>query len=132
MPKVKKNILELESVKQQLDLIFGLPDEEAFLRYTLKDLNQTGNIFREIMTAWLAGDAQAMYENILAPLENEAEAQPMLETIFYQRNHQMTNKIKTLMQSHKDLFIVVGSGHLLGDKGILKRLEQAGYSIQQQ
>ena len=40
----------------------------------------------------------------------------------------MVQKIETIMQQN-NAFIAVGASHLPGNRGILKMLEQRGYSI---
>jgi uncharacterized protein YbaP (TraB family) len=42
----------------------------------------------------------------------------------------MTEKIKGYLGQNENYFVIVGSGHLVGDKGILALLNKAGYTVE--
>ncbi|MCK4705950.1 MAG: TraB/GumN family protein, partial [Gammaproteobacteria bacterium] len=45
------------------------------------------------------------------------------------RNVKMTGSIKSYLKQKGRYFVVVGAGHLIGDKGIVQLLQNAGYRI---
>jgi uncharacterized protein YbaP (TraB family) len=82
-----KPILELETVQQQMDMIFNLPDPNLFLKYTLVDSSKTGGQVDEIIKLWKAGDAGKINEVIIdTTLKEYPELSPILDAILFQRN----------------------------------------------
>ncbi|MGB5279227.1 MAG: TraB/GumN family protein, partial [Gammaproteobacteria bacterium] len=51
------------------------------------------------------------------------------DILFYRRNEDMANDIKTLLDSKGTDFVVIGAGHLVGEKGIPNLLRKAGYEV---
>jgi uncharacterized protein YbaP (TraB family) len=43
----------------------------------------------------------------------------------------MVSKIEDYLRTGETHFVVVGAGHLLGEKGIINLLRQKGYQIEQ-
>jgi len=72
-----------------------------------------------------------MYQLLLAPYENVSEYQPFIRKIFYNRNLRMASKIRKFLKSDQTWFVVVGAGHLLGDKGLISLLDRKSYTITQ-
>lgn len=127
-----KPILELETVKEQLDMLLGLPDASLLLMYTIRDLDKTGEQIGEIVRLWKAGDAEGMDEAIVAEsLREEPRVAPILEKILFERNVTITGKIKGYLSSGRSCFVVVGAAHFIGDRGIVKLLEKEGYRVRQ-
>lgn len=126
----KKSILELESAQEQMDLLFNLPDADLYLKYTLMDNSKTAGQIESIMEAWKSGDADKM--NALAieeTLQEYPELGTLLDEILFKRNRNMSIKIREYLNGDKTYFVVVGAAHLVGDQGIVKLMENAGYKI---
>ena len=49
--------------------------------------------------------------------------------MYFNRNRKMKEKIKNYLKGDKDYFVVVGAGHLIGDKGIVALLQGEGYTV---
>lgn len=124
-------IIELETMDEQLAMIFDKVDENKYLHYTLQDLDNMEELFKDIISAWKQGDQEALDNLLLKPYENQPEIQPILEEVFYKRNKKMVRKITNLMKNRQKVFVVVGAGHLIGDKGIIQTLQDKGYSTRQ-
>ena len=43
----------------------------------------------------------------------------------------MTLRIEDLLMGKETYFVIVGAGHLVGDKGIIEKLNSKGYLIEQ-
>jgi uncharacterized protein YbaP (TraB family) len=43
----------------------------------------------------------------------------------------MASKIEEFLKTGQTYFVVVGAGHLIGDKGIIELLRRKGYRVQQ-
>lgn len=126
----KKSILELESAQEQMDLLFNLPDADLYLKYTIMDNSKTSGQIEGIMEAWKSGDADRMASLIIEEtLQEYPELDALLDEILFKRNGKMVEKIRGYLNNDKTYFVVVGAAHLVGDRGIVKLLENAGFGI---
>jgi uncharacterized protein YbaP (TraB family) len=53
------------------------------------------------------------------------------EKLIYGRNKNMASKIEDFLKTKDAYFVIVGAGHLVGDRGIVEMLKKKGYSIDQ-
>ncbi|GAB1256886.1 TraB/GumN family protein [Aurantivibrio plasticivorans] len=123
----------LETMESQITYLQTL-DGEAILAHTLASLEQTKENTSRMMQAWQCADKATL----LALTEDEfSSAGPLAqkmedikESLLYQRNHIMAEKIKTFIKKGKgNYFVVVGVAHLLGEQSIVHLLKQKGYQI---
>jgi uncharacterized protein len=126
-----KSIVELETVEKQLSLIFDMPNGEAFLEYTLLDLQKIDSLFSDIISAWKNGDGHVMEKVLFESHEDRPEFKQFFEKIYFDRNLLMVSKIKTMLKKKQTFFVIVGAGHLVGEKGIIQLLADPEYDIQQ-
>lgn len=129
--KGKKEIHELETIEDQINLLLNMPDGNLLLRYTLMEIQNIENYLEQISETWKKGDSKGLYEFILEPYENDARLKPILDKLFFERNEKMASKIKSYLDTDDKYFIVVGAGHLVGDRGIINILRNANYEIKQ-
>lgn len=128
----RKTILELETLEQQLDLLIDFPDADLFLRQTLSQLENMGELLEPLLESWKRGDAAALEQLVITDeLESNPEFRPVLESLFDRRNHNMTRKLDQYLRSGGRYFVVVGAGHLVGEQGIITLLEKQGYKPSQ-
>ena len=133
LANTRKPILELESFAQQIDLLNGLSPEqqEVFLRQTLRDLEQSADFFDAVVHAWQNGDDGHIDALINDQLQQDPSSQEIYRVLLTERNQTMSEKIEQLMADGRTYFVVVGAGHLVGDDGIVKLLDQKpGYSVE--
>lgn len=124
-----RSILELESAEQQFSLFESL-DGTAFLAYTLDSLDTVESQSREMMEAWMCGDDLALSELLLDSLDPEMPgAEEFYEKVFYDRNRSMADGIEALLEKPGRYFVLVGAGHLVGDRSIVSHLRQRGYTV---
>lgn len=127
-----KQILELESVLQQLRMLNSLKKPELFLQQTLEQVSEMDTFVPRMTKAWKSGDQQALYQLVIKEgLDEHPEYAQLYELLFYQRNREMAENIDKLSQRYKNLFVVVGAGHLVGNKSVAELLEKSGFSIEQ-
>ena len=124
-------IIELETMEEQLSMMFDKVDENNFLKYTLQDLHKMKGLFQDIIYAWKHGDEEALNNLLLKPYEKQADIQPVLEEVFYKRNKKMVKKIIRILKDRKKIFVVVGAGHLVGERGIIQTLRDKGFRTRQ-
>lgn len=130
----KKPVVELETAAAQIELLsgFGKELEDKFLLQTLVGLDDLDQTMETAVVAWKAGDAERLQEEMLDKSLREApEAKPVFEKLFDERNVKMAEKIDGFLKGDEQHFVVVGAGHMLGEKGIVKLLEDKGYTVEQ-
>ena len=84
-----------------------------------------------LVQAWLTGDTAGMEATATRAVREHPEMQPLIEALVYQRNAAMARQVADFLKTPKTRFVVVGSLHLVGDRGILKLLADKGYRIEQ-
>ena len=129
----QKKIRELESIDYQIDLLSGFSDseQEAFLRYTLNDLNSLEKNIDILITAWKNGDVRAMESVIGQGVKDDRATASIYEKLIYGRNRNMAQKIEDFLKTNETYFVIIGAGHLVGDKGIVGILKKRGYQVRQ-
>jgi uncharacterized protein YbaP (TraB family) len=129
----KKKILELESIPYQIDLFnsFSDQEQELFLIYTMKEMDQMKQEMHALTDAWKSGDAETLDSIISGQLREEPRLSSIYEKLVYERNRRLTSKIEDYLKSGEKCFVIVGAGHLTGKKGIIELLRADGYSVEQ-
>ncbi len=126
----EKSILELESFEEQMNLFENI-GEEKFLAYTLFSLNSLEMYAGKMIKAWRCGDLATLeditFEDDKTNFLNDTK--PIYKKIFFDRNEKMTVKIREYLRGDGDYFVVVGAGHLIGNKGIVALLSKEGYVV---
>lgn len=131
--KNTKKITELESLDYQINLFSNLTaaDQEQFLLFTLRNLDILEQQVEEIEQAWLSGNTQAIELILTKAALDQKQFSSFYQKFIYDRNRSMALKIQEFLKTGETHFVVVGAGHLVGARGIIKLLEQRGYRIEQ-
>ncbi len=129
----RKKISELESLDYQIDLLssFSETDQELLLLYTLKDLRVLEQEMERLTAAWTSGDTKSMESIVTRSVSEDQRLSPVFEKVIYERNTKMASKIEDFLRMGTTCFIIVGAGHLVGDRGILEILKGKGYLVEQ-
>jgi len=126
----KKNIIELETIDDQMDIFLNITDGDLLLRETLHSLDEAETLMMDMTYCWKRGD-EACLEKIL--FEDAVTRYPsflrIYDSLFFRRNENMANDIKGFLDGKGTYFVVIGAGHLVGDKGIPKLLRNAGFEV---
>ncbi|MDP8210909.1 MAG: TraB/GumN family protein [Candidatus Stygibacter australis] len=131
--KGHKEIQQLETAEAQFEMLSGM-DEHIQIEY-LKELIDKREEFNqeveELMQSWIAGDDSTMYRLMNEEIKENPELTGYYDKLFTERNLNMTDKIEQYLtgDNKKEYFIVVGSGHYLGEDGIVNLLRERGYSV---
>lgn len=127
----KKDILELETLEQQLDLFLNIPDADLLLKEALYSMDESEQVMADMIHYWKTGDTKQMNKILFEEAIREyPEFAKIYEQLFYKRNRQMAEKIDAMAKKGGRYFVVVGAGHLLGARGVVRLLEARGYSVQ--
>lgn len=129
----KKKILELESLDYQISLLSNLSDkdQELFLLYTLRDLNILEQELGRLTQAWISGDTKSMESILTRGISEDKGLSSIFEKLIYERNKKMVSKIEDFLRTKEIYFVIVGAGHLVGDRGIIEILKGKGYIVEQ-
>ncbi len=129
----RKKILELESVDEQMNLLAGLSEQEQelLLLLTLKDLQTAAREVDQAVRAWKSGDTKGMEAVMTKSLKDDPKLAPIHEKLIVERNGKMVSTVEAYLKSKGTYFVVVGAGHLTGEKGIIEVLRKKGYPVEQ-
>lgn len=131
----KKTLLELESLTFQANIMSSLSDEEGdSLIASLVDSIKKREIVSELnnlVDAWKAADADAIAKLFIESGNKDAGSKRITKLLLDDRNEGMANKINQTMASGKKLFVVVGAGHLAGEKSVIDLLKKQGLEVKQ-
>jgi uncharacterized protein YbaP (TraB family) len=125
-----KDIIELETIDQQIEIFLNISDGDLLLREALFSLDDADMQMMDMIFCWKSGD-EACIESILFEdaLTNYPSFVSIYDILFFRRNEDMANDIKTFLDGNGTYFVVVGAGHLVGDRGIPDLLRNAGYQV---
>ena len=129
-----KQVIELETMEQQLNLFIDIPDGNLLLKESLYSMTESESMMSEMVSYWKKGDDNAMDKLLFEDSLNDYPAfSAIYDSLFYARNRKMVSKIEQMLKQDgaagKGYFVVVGSGHLIGKKGIVNALREKGYKI---
>ncbi len=125
-----KSIVYLEPVQYQIDLLTQMVPEnqEAFLEQSLRDLSLIETRAPQLVEAWETGDTKVLQSIILASFHDYPA---VYDQFILDRNRNWLNTIETWVDGNRNVMIIVGAGHLVGDDGIIALLKSKGYIVQQ-
>lgn len=129
-----RQTLGLETVQDQIDVLFGsqpIERQAESLLCTIKNMDYGKNQVDRLMTAYYEQDLTAMA--ILYEEEDPNNPCPSTEEekdeLNKKRNQKWMNILPEMM-SKKPSFIAVGCLHLVGDDGLINRLQKKGYTVE--
>ena len=126
-----KKFLALESVESQLKIFANSSKrlQNAYLKDTLKRVPEAKETLEKLVKAWKEGDGKTLETLILKTQEETPELKNIYKKLFDDRNIKMTQKIEEYLKTKSTYFVIVGSGHLVGETGILKLLKKKGFTL---
>ncbi|PYY29725.1 TraB/GumN family protein [Paenibacillus illinoisensis] len=123
-------VIELESYELQLNMFnnFSKELQEENLNATLENFDVLDDGMNQLAEMWKTGNDEQLLEFTNNYTDNEEYNKAML----VDRNIGMADKIDGYLKSDKkeEYFIVIGAAHYLGEHGIVKLLEDKGYSVE--
>ncbi len=137
--KEKKEILEVESAQFQMELLAGLSQQLQI--YLLDSIVQAYGMpavmkmsLKLLMDAWASGN-----EASLTLYLNQASEIPQEEAQLYEefnnalvvtRNEAMTQWAEDTLRSGREVFMVVGAAHIVGEGALAEKLRELGYTVE--
>lgn len=129
----KKEILELEGALFQVNMLdgFSKKDAENFLFSTLQETENYKEELDGMIAAWENGDAAGLEKLVKKDIQDYPELKAINKKMLDDRNDKMVEKIVSYFKENKTYLIIVGAAHLVGEKGLVKQLQDKGYSLKQ-
>lgn len=129
----EKSLLELEGMEVQLRLFdsMGRDVEEAMLDAAARPEAELRAELEQLVGAWKRGDGAALEAAFMEPARASPALRRFNERLFYERNASMADSIARLAAGARRVFVVVGAGHLVGERGIPALLAARGFSVEQ-
>jgi uncharacterized protein YbaP (TraB family) len=121
---------QLETAEMQLRLMADIPEskQEQYLAATLKSSALSQQLIMEFKSTWMTGDAQKLDALISGAWDGAAGLQ---EKMFASRNPHMADAAEQCLKNNQRCFVVVGAGHLVGNQGVVKLLQDRGFKVEQ-
>jgi len=131
--KGKKEIFELEGFDFQLNLFSGFTPEEcdAFLFSALKEADDTKNAAEKMMKAWKTGNSAHMETSMAERIKKFPKIKGVIKKILDDRNFTMRDKILKLISEKNNGMIIVGVAHMVGKNGLVRLLQEKGFTVTQ-
>jgi len=120
----------LETLEFQLDMLsnLGLGDEDQLIRSNLAYMPQLKEMLTSLIAAWRAGDVKQLEYFVVEKMKKESPAS--FKTVMTDRNQDWVPKIEKMFGDEDKEFVLVGAGHLVGEKNVLTLLQQKGYKVE--
>ncbi len=120
-----KPVAGLETMEFQMDCLYGTPisEQAETLMKTIADIEGEEKRAMELAAAYMDHNIDAIYKAMIE--EDEPEA---LDRLIFSRNDSWVNQLSKEMPD-ASLLVVVGAGHLPGERGVLEQLRKAGYIV---
>jgi hypothetical protein len=125
----KKRVDQVETAEWQIRLFTSQPPEiqEKLLAAAVRSDQDPVAESKELIAAWLSGDAARIEERLSQHSEGPPEfSRKLLED----RNPHMADAIAHCLESTDHCFMVVGAAHLLGKEGVVELLGKRGIQVQ--
>ncbi|MEM6707996.1 MAG: TraB/GumN family protein [Pseudomonadota bacterium] len=128
-----RRVLQLETLEQQLDLLFSLPldVQRDMLVDSLSQFDSLATWLESMVLAWLSGDVEQLATLFDEQTGDSKAAQAFSRALLDERNAAMSEKIAGYLGSEGTYLVLVGAAHFGGDQGLLARLKRLGFSAEQ-
>lgn len=128
-----KEVIGLETMEFQMNLFADFSDDlqDQMLFRMLLDMKESRQDADAMMRAWKEGNARVMDFIISKDTREHPELLPVQEKIIYERNVTMSARVDEFLKNGRSCVVAVGSGHLVGERGIVSLLEKKGYKVEQ-
>lgn len=122
--KPPQRIDAFETVDFQISLFTSLSEQEQ-VDMLVAALKQSDKM-RQLENAFFAADVPAIEKGL-----NDGLSQRLMKRMIDDRNITMAAKIDEYLKGKEPVFVVVGAAHLIGEKGVVKILQDKNYKVEQ-
>lgn len=130
-----KEIIALETPEEQVESLSKSegPEEAdgiAYLESTFREYSKLNQMIKEVISAWKRADVVSLQKSLSADQNMNESEKRLNERMFNQRNKKMKKEILNFLENDKQVFVVVGVGHLILENNLLEMLSENGLKIQ--
>jgi uncharacterized protein YbaP (TraB family) len=128
-----KTLGELETLEFQLQLLADMPFDLQTLQAA--EIFGDAKIFDQVnkmVDAWHTADEETLAALMIESSADSPAMKAWNDRLLGERNINMAEKIINMFDtSGKDIFVLVGAGHLSGENNVIHLLQQHGFEISQ-
>ncbi len=127
----KKPVVGLETAESQIQVLAWLPraTQEQLLLDTLAHVRDSRYGSEGIARAWARGDDEEVERIVYRSMHESPQLSAYYERMLIGRNESMTQRLASLARDGKLRFVVVGAGHMVGERGIPALLRDYGFQV---
>jgi uncharacterized protein YbaP (TraB family) len=128
----EKEVVALETFESQIAMLSMLPPplELRFLQDLLSNPQVLRSKMQSLMNAWRRGDEATLETIIFEQADDDPDLAELYDRLIFRRNVSMADELERLLQRPGTWFVVVGAGHVVGDRSVIALLKRKGYDIQ--
>ncbi len=125
----KKPIAALETIEQQIDFLtsLGEGEEDKIVLQTIEELENFGEDFSTLKSAWRSGDMPALIE---VGLQDFLAFPRAYESMLVNRNRAWIPGIEAMLEDEQVEYVLLGVLHLVGNDSVLAMLKARGYHVE--
>ncbi|HEY0789432.1 MAG TPA: TraB/GumN family protein [Chthoniobacterales bacterium] len=125
-----KPVQGLETLRDQAQILTGFTDRdsEEYLRSTLTELPASLAMLQVLVLAWQNGQI-GLLDRLLN--QNERADPTAFRMMFSDRNAKWLPILEGFTHAEKNVMVIVGAGHLVGEEGLVQALRRHGYKVRQ-
>ena len=127
----QKPIYSLETLDEQIDYVvnMGQGQESRLVLQTLADIQRIKEQLDEMRKAWRQGDLKSL--DALLNREMKQKFPALYRTLLVERNQRWLAPLAEELKQDRVTLVLVGAAHLPGDQGLVRQLQEAGFSLRQ-
>lgn len=129
-PSRKRSIIGLETVLEQLTLFQKAagPAQDSMLRSAALEAMRGDS--GKVIALYEAGNEAGLVELLASERKDDAEGEELTKAVIDRRNVSMTDKVATMFDQPGCTVVTVGAAHVVGTDGIVRKLEEKGFTLQ--
>ena len=126
-----KPVVGLETAESQIQVLAWLPraTQEQLLVDTLAHARDSRYGSEGVARAWARGDDKEVERIVYRSMHASPQLSTYYERMLFGRNESMTQRLASLARDGKLRFVVVGAGHMVGERGIPVLLRDYGFRV---
>lgn len=127
-----KAVKGFETVDFQMEVLYGAPVEKQAndLMCLVDHFDKANEMVNLITTAYFSQDLKQIEEALEQESTIDCGTTPEDEDVLINNRNQNWVEMMPEMMAEQPTLFVVGAAHLCGEKGVLKLLEKAGYTVE--